>query len=319
MAVFTPVSEDAARAYLRAYDIGELEALDPIVEGVENTNYKMAAGGRRYVLTLFEKRVRADDLPQILTLIAHLSDAGYPAPRPVPQREGGLLGELCDRRATIIAWAAGAWLRDPSREEIFRAGAALADLHTLAADAPAMPPNRFALPAWRELAASCANAADRTQRSLVDELNATTDGLAARWPGDLPSGPIHGDYFPDNVLFNEGRVSGVIDFYFSCADAIAYDFAISLNAWCFDAKGGFLADASAAFSQGYVSRRPMSEAERAAMPLLCEGAAARFTLTRLHDLLYADVNAMVRLKDPVPFAERMRFHAQVTDPGVYGL
>lgn len=318
MAVFTPVSEDAAASFLENYDVGALEALKPIAEGVENTNYKLTAGGRDFVLTLFEKRTNPAELPYILALIAHLADRGFPAPGPIPRRDGALLGRLCERPATLIAWAPGAWLRHPSGDEISRAGGALADLHTLSDDAPAMPKNRFGLEAWRVLAQGCAANAKEAYRPLVDTLMAEVDALGAAWPDDLPAGAIHGDYFPDNVLFHDGRVSGVIDFYFGCHDARAYDLAIAINAWCFEG-GGFQPEASAALCGGYVARRELSDAERAAMPLLCRGAAARFTLTRLHDVLNADENAMVRLKDPGRFAMRLAHHQSVADAAAYGL
>jgi homoserine kinase type II len=319
MAVFTPVSEDAARAFLQDYAIGELQSLEPIAEGVENTNYKLTAGGRGFVLTLFEKRTRAEDLPAILALTAHLSAKGFPTPQPIPRNDGALLGRVRERPATMIAWAPGAWLRSPSLEELERAGAALGDLHRLSDDAPPIHDNRFGPDAWRQLAAACAAKTDATWAKLIETLSAETLALAEIWPETLPTGAIHGDYFPDNVLFHDGRVSGVIDFYFACREARAYDLGVAINAWCFNAAGAFQADASAAFCRGYAASRPLSTEERAALPTLARGSAARFTLTRLYDVLHADPNALVRLKDPTPFAARMSFHASVADAGAYGL
>jgi homoserine kinase type II len=319
MAVFTPVSEEAANDFLAEYDLGRLESLEPIAEGVENTNYKLTAGGRSFVLTLFEKRTRPEDLPQILGLTAHLAAQGFPTPQPMPRKSGGLLGSVRGKPAVLIAWAKGAWLRNPTLADQEQAGAALGDLHRLSDDSLPMPANRFGPEGWRTLAAACAKTEDRGWRPLAESMAEETEKLAAAWPADLPMGPIHADYFTDNVLFYEGRVSGVIDFYFGCRDARAYDLAISINAWCFNAAGGFLPDASAAFCKGYVSRRPLNAAERKALPLLCRGAAVRFTLTRLYDLLHADPNALVRLKDPTPFAARVQHHAGVTDPAVYGV
>jgi homoserine kinase type II len=319
MAVFTPVSEGAAEAFLADYGIGSVEALDPIAEGVENTNYKLLAGGRSYVLTLFEKRTRAEELPFILGLTAQLSSRGFPTPSPIRRRDGELLGTLNGRPAVIIAWAQGAWLRAPTLADQELAGAALGDLHLRSDDDLPMPANRYGPEGWRKLAAACAAAEDRTWRPLSGQLARETETLAATWPDDLPVGPIHADYFTDNVLFHEGRVSGVIDFYFACRDARAYDLAIAINAWCFSAHGDFLPEASTAFCRGYISRRPLTPAERAAMPTLCRGAAVRFTLTRLYDVLHTDPKALVRLKDPEPFAARLGFHNGVEDADTYGL
>ncbi|MGD2131315.1 MAG: homoserine kinase [Maricaulaceae bacterium] len=320
MAVFTQVSAADAAAFLDDYDIGALDMLAPIAEGVENTNYRLTVeGGAAYVLTLFEKRVRAEDLPHILALIAHVSDKGYPAPRPVARKDGALLGRLCGRPATIIRWAEGAWLREPSAEDCRKAGAALARLHLLSDDGPEMPANRFGPAAWRDLALVCAQRAGGEDERLLNRVRDVIEALTDIWPDALPAGPIHGDYFPDNVLFKDGDVSGVIDFYFACEDARAYDLAVAINAWGFRSGGVFDEAACAGFCQGYASVRPLSALERASMPMLCAGSAARFTLTRLHDVLYRDETAMVKLKDPAPFAARLDFHRDVRDPGAYGL
>lgn len=319
MAVFTPVSEEAASDFLADYDLGRLESLEPIAEGVQNTNYKLRAGGRAFVLTLFEERTELQDLPEILGLTAQLASRRFPTPQPMPRRDGALLGALRGRPAVLIAWAQGAWLRAPTLPDQERAGAALGDLHRLSDAALPMPANRFGLERWRSLAAACVKADDRSWRPLAERMAEETERLAGAWPSDLPTGPIHADYFPDNVLFHDGEVSGVIDFYFGCRDARAYDLAVAINAWCFSTAGGFLPEASGAFCRGYLSRRPLSPAEREALPILCRGAAVRFTLTRLYDLLHADPNALVRLKDPTPFAARVQHHAAVSDPGEYGV
>lgn len=319
MAVFTPVSLEEARRFARDYALGEVEALDPVAHGVENTNYRAHVDGRDYALTLFERRVREEDLPFVFALTAHLADKGYPAPRPQAHPEGGVVGRLNDRPAAWIAWLPGDWPRAPSPAQLDAGGAALADLHEASDDfafAPATP-NRYGPAAWRDLADACrARAPDDP---LGAELAAAVTAISARWPRDLPTGAIHGDYFPDNVLYEGDRVTGVIDYYFACVDARAYDLAVAINAWAFDAAGAFQADACARFCRAYADRRPLAAAERAALPTLCAGAAARFTLSRLYDVLHAEPDALVTLKDPAPFAARLRFHQNVDDPAVYGL
>jgi len=256
--------------------------------------------------------------PFVLGLTAHLAGHGYPAPQPLARADGITVGRLNDRPAALIGWLPGDWLRAPSSAEFSAAGECLAALHLASADYSSHQPNRFGPSAWRELASACAAAVRAPYAPLTEALNAAITTLTDHWPPDLPSGPIHGDYFPDNVLFTDGAVSGVIDYYFACTDARAYDLAIAINAWCFDEAGQFHAEASAAFCAGYASRRPLSGAERAALPTLCAGAGARFTASRLYDQLHADPNALVTLKDPQPFAERLRFHLSVDDAAVYG-
>jgi homoserine kinase type II len=153
-------------------------------------------------------------------------------------------------------------------------------------------------------------------RSLID---AELAALEAKWPSSLPEGVIHADLFPDNVLFVDNELSGIIDFYFACCDSLAYDLAVTLNAWCFEPDGSFNLTKGRALVAGYQSKRKLNEAERAAMPLLCRGAALRFLLTRLYDWLNPDPAALVRPKDPREFARRLRFHQTISRPEGYGL
>ncbi len=304
MAVFTPVSEDQARAFLRDYDLGDLVALHPIAEGVENTNYRLETVGARHVLTLFESRTDAGSLPFCLGLTEHLAARGYPAPRPVRRHDGGWVGTLNGRLAAVIEWLAGAWLRDPAPADLEAAGAMLARLHLAAADFPLKRENPVGPEAWRRLADRSATAATGEDRAILAEAEALLSELADPFAGDLPTGPIHADYFPDNVLFEDGVVSGVIDFYFGCTGPLAYDLAIALSAWGFDANGAPIGGAVGAFRRGYEAIRPLKPAEATALPRLGQAAALRFTLTRLHDRVFHDPTKLVTPKDPAAFLRR---------------
>jgi homoserine kinase type II len=304
MAVFTPVSDDQARAFLSDYDLGDLVGLHPIAEGVENTNYRLETGGARHVLTLFEARTDAGSLPFCLGLTDHLAARGYPAPRPVRRRDGNWVGTLNGRPAAVIEWLAGAWLRDPSTSEVEAAGALLARLHLAAADFAVSRENPVGPDAWRALADRCATAATGEDRAILDEVEAILARLGDPWTDDLPTGAIHADYFPDNVLFEDGAVSGVIDFYFGCTGALAYDLAIALSAWGFDGAGAPIPGAVDAFRRGYESVRPLTPPEAAALPRLGQAAAVRFTLTRLHDRIFHDPTKLVTPKDPAAFLRR---------------
>lgn len=305
MAVFTPVSLQQAAAHLAAYDLGEVVELAAIAEGVENTNYRLETTSGRFVLTLFEGRTDAASLPFCLGLTAHLAERGFPAPHPVANREGGWLGRLNGRPAAVIEWKPGAWLRSPSTREQEAAGAVLARLHLAAADFDLGRDNPVGPAAWRRLAERSAAAAGGEERALLDRAEAALARLGDPFTDDLPAGPIHADYFPDNVLFENGAVSGVIDFYFGCTGALAYDLAIALSAWGFDAEGRAIPEAIAAFQRGYEGVRPLTLAERRALPRLGEAAALRFTLTRLHDRIHHDPTKLVTPKDPGVFLRRM--------------
>jgi len=307
MAVFTPVTEAEARTYLRTYDLGELRELTPIAEGVENTNYRLETTAGRFVLTLFEHRTRADALPFCLGLTNHLADRGYPAPRPMPDRAGAWIGQLNGRAASIIEWRAGDWLRTPDLDDQRTAGRALARLHLAAADFGGQRTNPVGPADWRALADRCAPVAEGEDRRILNRLEQELADRVGRPLKNLPEGPVHADYFPDNVLFLNGEISGVIDFYFACVDTLAYDLAIALNAWGFDATGRPEPAAIAAFLAGYESVRPLVHAERLALPDLGARAVVRFSLTRLHDRLLAAPDALVTAKDPVPFLRRLDY------------
>lgn len=305
MAVFTPVSLEEARAFLRGYPLGEAVELAPIAEGVENTNYRLETTGGRFVLTLFEGRTDEASLPFCLGLTAHLAERGFPAPRPVADRSGGWLGRLNGRAAAVIEWKSGAWLRHPSEADQEAAGAVLAKLHLAAASFGGRRTNPVGPAAWRRLADRCAAGATGKDRTLLGEVEAALARLGDPFAEDLPKSAIHTDYFPDNILFEDGGVSGVIDFYFACTDALAYDLAIALSAWGFDADGAARPLALAAFQGGYESVRRLSDAERRALPRLGAAAALRFTLTRLHDRIFHDPSKLVTPKDPAVFLRRL--------------
>ncbi len=308
MAVFTPVSLDEARAFLRGYDLGEVLSLDGVAEGVENTNYRLVTEAGTFALTLFEKRVSLDALPFYLGLMEHLAARGVPAPAPRRDRADRMIGLLNSRAAAVVDWLPGAWLRAPTAADQETAGRSLAQLHLASADFAMRRDNDLSVEGWRRLIERCAWRAKGTDAVMLKALEAETAWLEDCWPEGLPTGAVHADYFPDNVLFQDGRVAGVIDYYFACTDAWAYDLAIALSAWGFDPGGAPDVAALAAFQAGYEAVRPLLVEDREALPLLCRGAAVRFTLTRLHDRLFHDPSWIVTPKDPAPYFARLQWY-----------
>jgi len=305
MAVFTPVEEADAEPFIRRFGLGPLRALTPIAEGVENTNYRLDTDQGRFVMTLFEGRTDAAALPFCLGLTAHAAEAGLPCARPLRDSSGEAVGRLNDRPAAILEWLPGVWKRTPSLTNQAAAGALLARLHLASADFPVTRPNPVGPDARRALFDRCQSRASSDDQRMLRRVAPWVDERAACPALTLPVGPIHADYFPDNILFEGDAPSGLIDFYFACTDVLAYDLAIAVSAWGFDAAGAALPGAIAAFQSGYESVRPLSPAERAALPGLGAVAAVRFTLTRLHDRLFHDPAALVTPKDPAPFLRRL--------------
>ncbi len=319
MAVYTEVSDDEVRAFVAQYDIGDVAAFKGIAEGVENSNYLLQTTRGTYILTLYEKRVRADDLPFFLGLMEHLAAHGIACPTPIHGHDGPALRTLCGRPAAIITFLQGMWPKRIRAEQCTAVGEAVAALHLAGESYKLTRPNDLSVAGWRKLFDATRVRADEVQAGLADELGAELATLEANWPADLPAGVIHADLFPDNVFFMGERLSGIIDFYFACNDAFAYDLAILLNAWCFEPDGSFSVTKARLLLRAYRSVRPFSAGELERLPLLARGSALRFLLTRLYDLLNHPEGAMVRPKDPLEYLRKLRFHRDVTGPGAYGL
>jgi homoserine kinase type II len=259
------------------------------------------------------------DLPFFLGLMEHLAARGIACPQPLRRRDGGQWSTLNGRPAALVSFLNGLSLRRPEVAHCAAAGAALARLHAAGADFALRRPNALGPSGWAELVTKTADGADSIEQGLAALVAESHRDIVAAWPSGLPGGVIHADLFPDNVLFMGTGVSGLIDFYFACNDAFAYDLAVMLNAWCFEIDGGFNVTKSQALIAAYRRERALGEDEIAALPVLCAGAALRFLLTRLYDRLNHDPNALVRPKDPRDYAKRLRFHRRVASAAEYGL
>jgi homoserine kinase type II len=319
MAVYTEVSDDALRAFLALYEIGEVTSFKGIAEGVENSNFLMRTGGGQFILTLYEKRVKAGDLPFFIGLMEHLAQRGVTCPQPVRNRAGSALGELAGRPATIVTFLEGLWIRRPNVRHCAEVGEALARMHLAGADFPLKRRNALSLEGWRSLFGAAEARADEVASHLRDESAAELAFLEAHWPKGLPTGVIHADLFNDNVFFLGENLSGLIDFYFACNDALAYDLAICLSAWCFEPDNEFNVSKGRAMIASYERVRPLGEAEIAALPLLARGGALRFMLTRLVDWLNVPAGAKVAPKNPLEYRDKLRFHQRVRSAVDYGL
>ncbi len=319
MAVYTDVSDEELEDFIASYAIGALTSFKGIAEGVENSNYLVHTESGRYILTLYEKRVRREDLPYFLGLMQHLVARGISSPLPVKDRDGRTLKELAGRPAALITFLEGLWVRRPNIEHCHALGDALAHFHLAGADFPMFRANDLSLPGWRPLVQSIGAGANEVVQGLAAEIERELSYLEERWPSDLPEGVIHADLFPDNVFFLGDKVSGLIDFYFACNDTLAYDVAVCLNAWCFEPDGSFNVTKARAMLQAYEGVRPLSEAELKWLPTLARGAALRFLLTRTYDWLNTDESALVRTKDPNEYLRKLRFHQRVKSYRDYGL
>jgi len=319
MAVYTDVTDEELQQFLAGYDLGTLLSYKGIAEGVENSNFLLHTSKCYFILTLYEKRVAAGDLPFFLDLMEHLAARGLNCPQPVRSRSGEALGRLARRPAAIVTFLDGVWIRRPSAAHCGAVGEALAQLHLAGADFAMTRRNGLSVEGWRPLFETAEARADTVQAGLREAIGTELARLERDWPRDLGQGVIHADLFPDNVFFLGDRLSGLIDFYFACTDALAYDVAVCLNAWCFEPDHSYNMTKGRALLFGYMRRRPLAAAEIAALPMLCRGAALRFLLTRLVDWLEVPPGALVKPKDPLEYYRKLRFHQTNTCARDYGI
>jgi homoserine kinase type II len=327
MAVYTTLTNEQIAAHLEeSYAVGTLDFAVGIAQGVENTNYLVAVKApsgaeEKYILTLYEKRVNPADLPFFLTLLEHVAVKGVACPKPIVRRDGQLVGKLAQKQASLVSFLHGksrTIIRNPHAASV---GNVLGQLHCATADFAATRANALSLEGWHKIYEKIKGRLDEIQPGLEHLLHGEMAYAAQHFSEikELPHGVIHADLFPDNVFFEDDDVSGVIDFYFACNDALAYDVAITLNAWCFEQSGEFSSTKSKLLLAAYQKKRLFTAAETAAFAVLLRGASLRFLLTRLHDWLHRDPAALVRPHDPLEYAAKLRFHQRVNDVSEYGL
>jgi homoserine kinase type II len=309
LSVFTPVTEAQLADWLKRYSLGTLAKLEPIAAGIENTNYFVTTSQGAYVLTLFEK-LTAKELPFYLNLMAHLARHGIPCPAPIADLADQYLGELSGKPAALVTRLPGKSVMRPRRAECAQLGALLARMHLAGRSYPGFLENPRGPRWWRETAPQVHPFLDAERQALLDAEMAF-QGLH-RFP-DLPRGPVHGDLFRDNALFDAGRLSAVFDYYFAGVDVLLFDVAVCANDWCLvDAKSDrrFDPELVGAFLSEYAAVRPFTPAEREAWPTILRGAALRFWLSRLYDFHLPRPGELVHAHDPEHFREILALRAR---------
>lgn len=311
MAVYTAVAPDALHRLLGQYDVGTLLSCKGIAEGVENSNFLIETTQGHYILTLYEKRVQAGDLPFFVGLLDHLAAHDCPVPAMIRDRNGQAVQQISGRAACLIQFLSGISLTTPSPAQCEAAGAALGMMHRALQDYGDSRPNSMGMDHWRSIADASGDL-NAVLPGLQDEVDTELAHLEQNWPRDLPRHVIHADLFPDNVLMLGDTVTGLIDFYFAASDFRAFDLAVTHAAWTFSADGTECnLECAHALMRGYASLITLSADEHSALPLLARGAAMRFLLTRSHDWIHTPADALVTRKEPAPFLARLhRYQAE---------
>lgn len=308
MAVYTPITKEVLSSFLENYNIGSLEKFKGVLEGVENTNYKVITSQDTFILTIFEKRVKEQELPFFIELQNHLSNKNIKCPSPISNKNGQYINAIEDKSCVLMSFLEGKKINNATSYHCHQVGELAANIHLLSKDFTITRNNGLHQKHWGNIFNKCQNSEDNRYSELYKIIEQELQYLDNNWPRNIPAGVIHGDIFPDNVFFIENIVSGLIDFYFACNDYYAYELAICINAWCFDIKGTFNQKKYASMLEGYQSLQNISSAELDNLPILLRGAAMRILLTRLHDQLYHPVEAYVTPKDPMEYFAILKFH-----------
>ena len=304
MSVFTTVTPEQLSAWLKHYSIGTLIDLEGIAAGIENTNYFVTTSQGRYVLTLFEK-LKPHELPFYLNLQDHLARNGVPSPRPVRNRAGDFLGGLSGKPAALVVFLPGKDVAAPTAEQCAQAGAMLAGIHVAGASYAPRMDNPRGLKWWTTVMPEIVPFLGAGDAALLEAEVRFQSQCAYR---GIPLGAIHADYFRDNVLFQNGRISGVIDFYFACTDSLLYDVAIAVNDWCVTDSGALDSERAATLLEAYGRVRAFTAVERDAWPAMLRAGALRFWVSRLHDFYLPRPGELTHAKDPGHFRNILAAH-----------
>ena len=302
MSVFTTVTPEQASAWLRNYSIGSLVELKGILSGIENTNYFLTTSHGRYVLTLFEK-LTPKELPFYLNLMAHLSNHGVPAPRPIANLQNEFLGELNGKPAAIVTRLPGQPVMDPTPGHCALVGEQLADMHLSGQTFEQHLDNLRSAKWWTAVAPEIYPFLSDEDRQLLQSEIEFQAGISRE---GLSRGPVHADLFRDNVLIDGDIVGGIIDFYFACVDSLIYDVAITVNDWCSNPDATLDPQRSEAMLQAYASVRSFTDLERESWPAMLRAGALRFWVSRLYDFHLPRPGELTHAHDPEPFRRLLR-------------
>ncbi len=311
MAVYTKIDKGDLTLIEQNYNFGKITNLMGIKKGIENTNYILKVGKKKYILTIFEKRVQSKDLPFFMKLLSGLSRSKIRCPQPIKNTKGKFLFKIKHKYACIVSFLEGNDKLKLNTNDCYVIGKNIAKLHLATKKLKIYRKNSLSVNAWRSLLKKINKKINRLSKNLIEKMNFDLSNIKKKWPNNLPKGIIHGDLFIDNIFFYKKRFHGFIDFYFSSNDFYAYDLAICINALCFDKKNSNFTlnkKKSSNLLKGYQSVRKLKIIEKNNLNVLCEGAAFRYLLTRAYDYLNTPKTAIIKIKNPKEYIQKLNVH-----------
>ena len=314
MAVYTKLSENNLKDFFSKYNLGKLLKFQGIQEGIENSNYFVKTDSGKFILTVYEKRVEEKDLPFFMGLMKNIFNENFPSPEPIINKNGNYITEIFGKKAAVVSFLEGASKKNLTPDNCHEVGIYTAKLHMITKNLNIKRTNRLSVNSWRLIYRKIQRDCSKIYPDLTKIIERNLEVIEDKWPKNIPRGIIHADLFPDNIFFKGNKLTGIIDFYFSCYDFYALEIAICLNALCFEGKNenlSFNVTKAKKFIDGYSSIRKLTEEEKESLKILCHGAAMRFLLTRVFDYLNLTEDALVKIKDPVEYLKRLEFHNSV--------
>jgi len=314
MAVYTKLSKDELENFFLSYGLGKLLNYKGIKEGIENTNYSIQTEKGKFILTLYEKRVEEKDLPFFISLMRNLYDKKFPSPEPIINNNGNYISEIKGKKAAVVSFLNGSAKKILNPNDCYEVGINTGKLHAITKNLKGNRKNKLSFISWKKIYDKVKKDCSKIHPSLPEIIEKNLNEIEEKWPKNIPSGIIHADLFPDNIFFKDNKLSGIIDYYFSCNDFYAFEIAICLNALCFEGSSenlSFNVTKAKKFIDGYSSIRKLTDDEKNSLKILCKGAALRFLLTRVFDYLNLIEGAIVKIKDPVEYLKRLEFHENV--------
>ena len=315
MAVYTKINKTEIQIVENKFDIGKVLSFSGIKKGIENTNYIIKTKSKKYILTIFEKRVNSKDLPFFMKLMYGLSKLKIKCPEPVKSIDGKYLIKLKNKNACIVSFLNGKDKKNLSPKDCYIVGKNIAKLHNASKKLNLYRKNALAIPMLSNLLASISKKINNVQRNVLSEMRQEFSYLRKFWPKKLNTGIIHCDLFIDNIFFYKNKYFGFIDFYFSANDFLAYELSICINALCFNKKGRkyiLNKNKSTNLIKGYESIRKLNSSEKKYFNILCRGSALRYLLTRSYDYLNTPKDAYIKIKDPREYIQKLKYHQSLS-------
>jgi len=311
MAVYTKLNKGSIKEILTNYNLGVLDTFHGIEEGIENTNYFLSINKKKFILTIYEKRVKSNELPFFSDLMTNLNKAGFKCPVPIINNQKKTITKFEDKNLMLVSFLEGKAKQNLSPDNCKSIGIEVARMHELTKNFKLKRRNNLSIQSWRGMFDSVKDQCSKLHADLPKLIEENLKDVEKNWPHDLPRGIIHADLFHDNIFFLKDNFSGIIDFYFSCEDFFSFEIAICFNALCFDGVKenlSFNVTKAKNFVDGYSSIRKLTDQEKQSIKVLSQGAALRFLLTRVFDALNTIEGAIVKIKDPIEYLKRLDFH-----------